>query len=129
VMQHHERAEMTFADQPIDLAELHPTFGATHLLIDGIADCPDADMQCIHDGYEVAVIPSADHAGFCYSYDIYAFVPCQPYKSGYPTRAYFAAECNKRFSACEGLCVVNNYCSDTTTSPVSRDCGNYGVLH
>jgi hypothetical protein len=58
VLQHDERLGMTFQEEPTDLAQLHPTFGAAHLFID---DCADGTVTCVSD-YKPAPCPGADGA-------------------------------------------------------------------
>jgi hypothetical protein len=115
VLQHHERLDMTFQEQPTDLAELHPTFGAAHLFID---DCADATVACCSqwDNYwlecvapTVGTFPSM---GYCYSWAFAHCMPCEPYdhnippcKGGCnPVLTYWADKCNHTYGACNGIC-------------------------
>lgn len=85
------------------------SFGATHILIDGIADCPDATMSCMLNGNAVGTIANADHDGYCYSWGNFACFPCQPWTQD---PSYWTDQCNSRFAdACGGKCSLWNFCS------------------
>ncbi|MCC6704290.1 MAG: hypothetical protein IT334_05385 [Thermomicrobiales bacterium] len=101
-----QRMDMEFEHDPMDLQGEAATFGAAHLLIDGILDCPDASLQCLNGDAVVGTID--DHDGYCYSWGDIACVPCQPWGVG---PSYFVDLCNERFEACEGDCGLWNYCS------------------
>jgi hypothetical protein len=83
------------------------SFGAAHLLIDGIADCPDAEMSCRRGSETVGTLDG--HAGHCYSWSNFACFPCDPWGA---TPATFDDMCNTQFAdACGGECYSWNFCS------------------
>jgi hypothetical protein len=107
VLQHHERLDMTFQEQPTDLAQLHPTFGAAHLFID---DCADGTVTCATN-YKPAPCSGPDGAcgsfgpqGYCYSWSNPGCWPCEPYMHLNPTAkqvyAYWIKKCNDTFPSC-----------------------------
>lgn len=116
--------EMGFSEAPTDLAAIEPSFGSTHLFIDGLFDCPDHDMVCYTDpsrhpgNSQIGVIPNADHDGFCVSRPSALCYPCKSPDGG----GTWQDECNRRFSECNGTCIVWPTC----TSPVAT-CGGWGV--
>lgn len=99
-----QTTEIQFGDAPADLAQLAPSFGATHLLIDGLWDCEDATMSCMHNGNVVGTIANEEHDGYC----AHEFA-CMPCTNQDPS--YWAGVCNERFSDCNGECNVWNFCS------------------
>lgn len=101
-----QRMDMEFEHDPMDLQGEAATFGAAHILIDGILDCPDAELQCRKEDKVVGTLN--DHDGYCYSWANIACVPCQPWGV---EPSYFTDLCNQSFEACEGDCGVWNYCS------------------
>lgn len=110
--------EVGLTEQPADLAQLHPSFGAAHLFID---DCPDSDMNCID--YSVGevrgTIPNSDHNGYCYGWDQGACLPCKPWLDGFDNAIpYWNGQCNDRYSDCNGGCTAFPIC----TSGFSDDC-------
>lgn len=99
-----------FQEAPTDLAAVAPSFGAAHLFIDGIWDCPDAQMFCYTDannphGSSVGDIGPVDH---CYSAGNFACFPCGEH--GDDIR-YWADLCNQTYPACNGSCGIWNFCS------------------
>jgi hypothetical protein len=109
--------DVGFAEQPTDLAQLHPQFGAAHLFID---DCPDSDMNCIDYsvGEVYGTIPNSDHNGYCWSGDQGACLPCTPwYEDFYEDKdnsgaiPYWNDQCNQRFSKCNGNCTAFPICT------------------
>ena len=109
--------DLGLVEEPTDLAALAPAFGSAHLFIDGLRDCPDLDMECVHrddpDGATAGIIASSAHDGFCYGFAYGACMPCQPWNRWREEAfAYWAAQCNERISACDGDCVPRSVCSD-----------------
>jgi hypothetical protein len=107
VLRHDERLDMTFQEQPTDLAKLHPTFGAAHLFID---DCADGTVTCVSN-YKPAPCSGPDGAcgsfgpqGYCYSWSNPGCWPCEPYMHLNPTAkqeyAYWIDKCNNSFASC-----------------------------
>jgi hypothetical protein len=98
---------ISLIEQPTDLAQLLPSFGAAHLFIDG---CPDSAVTCWD------VVSSTPNKGqfpdlpFCY-WEAYGCVPCGGYDEGFDQiRAYWDSHCNETFSTCEGNCEASwNY--------------------
>jgi len=82
------------------------TFNTAHLLIDGIADCPDAEMSCRRGSETIGVLEG--HSGHCYSWGNFACFPCEPWGE---SPSYFDDLCNQTYSDCGGDCYVWNYCS------------------
>lgn len=108
-----DSASMGFTKTPVDLDALGASFGTTHLFIDGLLDCPDAEMECrdMFSGDTIGVIPNSDHDGYCRSGRMwdghYACLPCSPwYSSGDDALSYWNAQCNERFEDCNGRCEV-----------------------
>jgi hypothetical protein len=66
---------ITFAEQPADLAEITPTFGATHLFID---DCASRAISCASSDGEIWLTFDAGMYEFCSYWGIGCF-PCIPY--------------------------------------------------
>ena len=101
-LDHYEQAlGISFAEQPTDLSQLHPSFGVAHLFIDG---CPDATVTCWD------FVSSSPNKGqftgqpFCYWVE-YGCVPCAGDKVTHDEIvAYWDAHCNATFSTCEGNC-------------------------
>jgi hypothetical protein len=103
--------DMEFSEYPTDLASLEPSFGAAHLFIDGIADCPDGTMYCSIDGNTIGEIANADHDGFCQSWSVPRMcLPCDPWKTN-DVVSYWKGVCNERFNDCQGRCEVSGWCS------------------
>ena len=92
-------------ETPVHPGELGATFGAAHLFIDGLVDCPDTTMTCFHNGEAVGTIANADHDGYC-DQGTLACYPCEN-----PTPSYWIDQCNQRFDACAGDCTLWNFCS------------------
>jgi hypothetical protein len=106
VLKTYERAiEMGFAEQPSDLSQLHSTFGAAHLFIDG---CTTANLQCVHPGnvgfIEVGQIPVTEFDGWCYRADENYCLPCTGPEARHDAYFYWGDVCNKRFRECYGTC-------------------------
>jgi hypothetical protein len=100
-----------FAEAPADLAQVAPSFGAAHLFID---DCPGGAISC-HIGAQwegpviqyIGGIDSAEFGGFCYSADADRCLPCSPWNPTlWEAEAYWEGQCNARYPACNGECVV-----------------------
>lgn len=115
--------ELGLQEDPIDLAELAPAFGAAHLLIDdcpdgcteqqaqGIFDCPEhGTVSCIElsrgwfDGKVVGEYHDIDHCG-----NFGVCMPCEPYGHTQPdrcaTQRYWTDKCNHDFAACKRMCL------------------------
>jgi hypothetical protein len=93
-------ADPGFTEQPGDLAAVAPRFGAAHLLID---DCPDANVSCWKNaGYWEGddYIGDLGRRGTCYQWQGMQCIPCNG-------QAAAQAECNARFPACDGQCVLH----------------------
>lgn len=106
VLKAYERAiEMGFAEQPSDLSQLHSTFGAAHLFIDG---CPTSNLLCLHPGgvsfTEVGQIPVTEFDGWCYRADENYCLPCTGPETRHDSYFYWGDVCNKRFRDCYGTC-------------------------
>lgn len=104
---------MGFQEAPNDLAALAPDFGAAHLFIDGVHDCPSVPIQCWYPdansqdkrGRKAGDLPdSIAHCaignGACY--------PCGEHAY---ERSYWVDLCNQTFAACNGACNTWNFCS------------------
>ncbi|HYH11150.1 MAG TPA: hypothetical protein VD789_02255 [Thermomicrobiales bacterium] len=100
-----ESSDLGFAETPVDVGAIGETFGTSHLFIDGVLDCPDATMSCLHNGEVVGTIPNEDHDGYCGQWTGSCF-PCEN-----PEPSYWVDQCNERFDACEGDCGLWNFCS------------------
>jgi hypothetical protein len=102
ILKEYERTlGISFAEQPTDLSQLHPSFGAAHLFIDG---CPDAKVVCWD------YVSSAPNKGqftglpFCY-WEWYGCIPCAGDGVSYDQIvAYWNQKCNDTFSVCGGNC-------------------------
>ncbi len=102
--------EMGFRDEPVDLSNVAPHFGATHLFIDGCqlktATCffYECGNKGCHD-VTVAELPSIPTTYFGED------SPCLPYAPGTTsireTFDYYAAVCDRDFPECRGECHVN----------------------
>jgi hypothetical protein len=104
---------MSFAEQPIDIAALHPQFGAAHLLID---DCADARVACCSqwDNYSLYCVNSYvgyfPSMGYCYDSWAAHCTPSVPYchhggrGDNVVTYEYWAKKCNETFPVCNGIC-------------------------
>jgi hypothetical protein len=102
--------DMQFQHGAADFEGSSAAFGTAHLLIDGVADCPDATMECIGpNGDVVGTIDNSEHDGYCYNWANIACMPCEP--GGTPDPFYFVNICNERYDACEGDCGLWNFCS------------------
>jgi hypothetical protein len=110
-----QSVEISFQEEPADLAALAASFGAAHLFIDGIADCPSQDMVCYTSAGTAGTIPDSDHDGFCYSLAQFICVPCNPWVYGIngpnDMKDYWVDQCNSRFDACNGDCSLQGFCS------------------
>ena len=117
--------EMGFQEEPTNLAEIEPSFGAAHLFIDGILDCPDHDLICYPNGGRwqeggVGRIANADHDGFCVSGATFFCYPCKSPDGG----GNWADECNRRFGDCNGNCTYYPGC--TSIWPSQTGCAGAG---
>jgi hypothetical protein len=107
----YERMGIGFQEQPTDLAQLHPSFGAAHLFID---DCSDYSVSCCAqwDNYNLECVSpyvgSFGPMGYCYAPGWAHCYPCEPY-GHYPPLdqslwTYWGNKCNRAFPACNGIC-------------------------
>jgi hypothetical protein len=109
-LEHYEQAlEMTFAEQPTDLAQLHPQFGAAHLFID---DCADGKVSCTTfnrndtcpDGVGGIVCGVLGPMGYCWNWSTFLCTPCEPYWHTNPDFAgivnYWRLTCDNLFTQC-----------------------------
>jgi hypothetical protein len=117
--------ELGLQEAPADLATLEPSFGAAHLFIDGILDCPDSDLICYPNGGRwqeggLGRIPNADHDGFCVSGATWVCYPC----SSPPDGGNWADECNRRFDSCGGDCSYFPGCTSNLPSWTNCSSGN-----
>jgi hypothetical protein len=96
--------EIEFSEAPTDLAALVPSFGAAHLFIDGLYDCPDSVLTCyisVEGGHRnIGDIPNEDHDGFCVQRPSLLCGVCKQPEAG----GGWQAECNRRFADCNGQC-------------------------
>jgi hypothetical protein len=107
-----QELDMEFTEAPTDLAALAPSFGAAHLFIDGLSDCPGEwqPMQCVsRAGEHVAagLIDGSELGGWCQNWQSpFGCYPCQPYAGPgveYGPRykvQYWTDVCNERFEGC-----------------------------
>jgi hypothetical protein len=113
-LEHYEQAlGMSFTEQPADLAQLHPQFGAAHLFID---DCADYGVSCCsqYNNYteecENPYVGSFPSMGYCYSSEYWHCFPCEPYGHDIPEGkvnpiyGYWSNKCNATYGACNGIC-------------------------
>jgi hypothetical protein len=120
-----EEMDLGLQEAPADLAALEPSFGAAHLFIDGILDCPDSDLICYPNGGGwqnggVGRIPNADHDGFCVSSGTWFCYPCSSPAAG----GNWADECNRRFDSCGGDCTYFPGCTSNLPSWTNCSGGN-----
>jgi hypothetical protein len=112
-----DEMDLGLQEEPLDLATIEPSFGAAHLFIDGILDCPDHDLICYPNGSRwqeggLGTIPNADHDGFCVSSGTWFCYPCKSPDAG----GSWADECNRRFSACGDDCAYYPSCTSNLPS-------------
>jgi hypothetical protein len=114
VLKDYEQAiDMSFAEQPTDLADLQAQFGAAHLFID---DCESAQVACCSEWDNYNLYCKNTYVGYFptmgYCYDAWAWhcTPMVPYchdggRDGNAlTYKYWANQCNDTFSECNGIC-------------------------
>jgi hypothetical protein len=117
--------DLVFTEQPAELAAITPSFGAAHLFIDGILDCPDHDIICYTDdsmhpsNSQIGSIPNAEHDGYCIQSSSTYCYPCKGPASG----GSWQDECNSRFSDCNGECYAWPNCTSPFYSAESCDSG------
>jgi hypothetical protein len=93
---------MTFAEQPTDLSQLHPTFDAAHLFIDG---CPDAKVVCWDYASSTPKKGEFPALPFCYLGSYPGCLPCAGTdRTPDQITAFWNKKCNDTFSACGGSC-------------------------
>ena len=100
VLEDWRKLNETFQQTPDDEAHLPRDFTAAHLFID---DCPDGNVTCWKNaGYYEGddYIGDLGRRGLCYQWQ---GVQCLPCAGDVPTRD----ECNARFPACSGQCVIH----------------------
>lgn len=103
----YERMGITLQESPMEPADAQATFGAAHLFIDGILDCPDHDIVCYTDfnhhptNSQVGVISNEEHHGYCRS-----GLSCEPCIDPPSGSGSWRAECNARFAECNGNCAA-----------------------
>lgn len=94
--------ELGFGKAAGDLAELAPSFGASHLFIDG---CPDGVITCQSASGFTGSFDSSIFDGFCYSEVDGVCLPCQPWKDTvFDAFGLWRQMCNSYFSKCKGEC-------------------------
>ncbi len=99
--------DISFAEEPSDLAHLKTVFGAAHLFID---DCADGNITCIssndhnpcpNDG----ICGSFPSQGYCYSNSNPGCYPCDPYDHLNPTvqqiYTWWSKKCYDTFPDCQ----------------------------
>lgn len=95
--------ELGFHEQPGDLAQLAPTFGSAHLLID---DCANGTVTCW--AGDAGVVGTFQDHGMCWSLTAFACVPCEPYYHTNPATsdvvAYWIDKCGSTFDCPAGAC-------------------------
>lgn len=116
---------ISLQEDATNLSELEPSFGAAHLFIDGILDCPDHDLICYNDANSwqnggLGSIPNADHDGFCVSGPTFFCYPCSAPAAG----GTWADECNRRFADCNDGCDYWPTC--TSNLPSWTGCAGRG---
>lgn len=95
-------ADLGFTEAAGDLAELAPSFGASHLFIDG---CPDGVITCRSMSGFTGSFDSSIFDGFCYSEVDRVCLPCQPWNTTvYDAFGFWRQMCNSYFSKCNGEC-------------------------
>jgi hypothetical protein len=125
LQQWEQSLDLVFSDQPKDLADVTPSFGAAHLFIDGILDCPNADLICFTGNHfdasspHIGTIPNLDHDGYCIqSASTYCY-PCAAPAAG----GNWEDECNRRFTECNGECHYWPSCTSPFYSAATCDDG------
>jgi hypothetical protein len=89
---------MGFSEQPADLAQLHPQFGAAHLFID---DCPDQWFDCCIPGDPNCgpgshwYVGTLGPVGSCWSWGDLCCYPCLN-----QSQDFWAGQCNQNFGGC-----------------------------
>jgi hypothetical protein len=105
--------EVGFTEAPTDLAALAPSFGAAHLFIDGLDDCPGPGnpIQCVTrntDPTVAGVIDGTEFDGWCQHWQSpFGCYPCLP-SAGAGLELSRSAKvdfwtnvCNARFEGCQ----------------------------
>lgn len=117
-----DELKVGLSDAPIDPAALEPSFGTAHLFIDGLLDCPNADIVCQDDrsGQQYGTIPGSWIDNFCqvtsYDWDTLKRV-CVPCTTPYETKtqglgimyAFWRQRCQEMFPACVN-CHPSGWC-------------------
>lgn len=123
-LKEYQQLDFTLQEAPEPPADASASFGAAHLFIDGILDCPDHDLVCYTDPSSppdrsaVGRISNEEHGGYCVDRPSAICYPCKDPDSG---AGSWQAECNRRFEACNGNCRVWPRC----TSAFTRTCDNW----
>jgi hypothetical protein len=105
---------LSFTETNEDLATLAPSFGAAHLFIDGISDCPDGAISCY------STLPGSGTMGYC-AIDGNAGA-CGPCESHDPS--YWYQQCNATYTGCNGNCFVWDFCSRDSFYSSNTYCKN-----
>jgi hypothetical protein len=113
-LEHYEQAlGMKFTEQPADLAQLHPSFGAAHLFID---DCSNYGVSCCSQWNNFTLecenpyVGNYPSMGYCYDWWSAHCLPSVPYCHNGGSDAenltveYWNNKCNNDYSACNGIC-------------------------
>jgi hypothetical protein len=122
-------------EAPVDLATIEPSFGAAHLFIDGLADCPDGDIVCkdTNTGEVRGTIQGWWFDNFCSHILMFdprnaglMCIPCTTSSEamrgsggnhGDPMNVarFWGARCNEMFSSCNGNCWPSGFCRKDPT--------------
>jgi hypothetical protein len=136
--------EVGLQEAPADLATVAPSFGAAHLFIDGLNDCPDLTIRCIdlnQVSKTVGTIPSEWHDGFCRN-NLMAYgrgplgycIPCTTprdvigrrpdYGDAKNVWAYWSQQCAEIFTSCTN-CRAMDWCATDPGSFQTYYCPAY----
>lgn len=91
---------VTFAEQPKDLAEITPAFGAAHLFID---DCAPQTIYCAT--ATGPIVGQFTPQSFCYRPDDHGCFPCNA-DTADEAYGFWGFLCNDRIEACGGRCLA-----------------------
>lgn len=102
-------SDMGFSQTPVALDAVGATFGTAHVFID---DCADGDITCGNiSNHQVGTIPNADFDGWCYSWQAWRCLPCQPWIPSWADAfVYWDTACTNRFpEECTDACRAEDF--------------------
>jgi hypothetical protein len=91
---------VSFAEEPIDLAALAPTFGAAHLFIDDCENWNNCYTIEYSGSHKAGPIPGGS-TGTCWSFDNWTCLPSNSPCNG-PSKDHFDNLCNDAYALCRG---------------------------